>query len=145
MSSCGFLRWSVVFARRAQLLSTLSRSWMWKDRASGKCPSARAPFSWIGRASSFLTNRLGRQNWNKNKFSISTYTFDFTKLQGAQLCVRWCIDPYRWQGQFNILWENRYVTLTPNEIFKNFLPCLQLLSWINTLSSHRSVLKRFTS
>ena len=51
--------------------------------------------------SSFLTNRSRRQNQNKNKFSLSTYNFDYTKRWGDQLCIRWYIDPYRWYLQFN--------------------------------------------
>ena len=51
-----------------------------------------------------LTNRSQRQNYNKNKFFISTYTFEYTKQRGAQLCIRWYIDPYRWHGQFKTHW-----------------------------------------
>ena len=29
--------------------------------------------------------------------------FEYTKRWGAQLCIRWYIDPYRWHGQFNTI------------------------------------------
>ena len=31
---------------------------------------------------------------------MSTYTFECTKQLGAQLCIQWYLDPYRWHRQF---------------------------------------------
>ena len=79
---------------------------MWKDRAILKLSRCESTFS-VNRSRVtwcvfFLTNRSRRQNLNENKFSLSTYTytFEYTKRSGAQLCIRWYIDPYRWHEQF---------------------------------------------
>ena len=45
----------------------------------------------------------------KNKSTISTYTFEYTRRGGAQLCIRWYIDPYRWHGQFKVHQVDSYI------------------------------------
>ena len=43
--------------------------------------------------------------------SISTYIFEYTKRWGAQLCIRWYIDRYRWHGQFNFIYARSVLIL----------------------------------
>jgi len=91
LAPCGFLRLSVFLSDALNYFLPISSHVCERIARVENCPSTRAPFPWIGRtyhgASSFLTNRSRRQNWNKNKFSLSTYTFEYTKRWEAQLCI----------------------------------------------------------
>ena len=47
---CRFLRLSVFLSDSLNYFLPIPSHSMWKDRAIENCPSARAPFPWIGRA-----------------------------------------------------------------------------------------------